>query len=131
MKKTLTMLNKPEKYFSDLISMIVFLESEDRDNECWEIIHSIEDLPNEAELLMEDFIGRNLENEEECILYSYLWASLFNTPEYDGKILKIVNDLSEYDKQRFFKYVKDILLSDLDNEHTLAVRLKDFMSHIV
>lgn len=127
MKKLSKMLNNPEKYFSDLISMIIKLESEDRDNECWEIIHHLEDLPNEPELLMADFLKRNLENEEECILYSGLWASLFNTPEYNDILLKIVGDLSQLNKQRFFKFLINILISDLEAKHTLVVRVNEFV----
>lgn len=109
-------LKDPNNNFSLLISELIKCESEDRDDDGWDIVYKIETLDDEVTLLTDDFLKRNLENEEECLLYSSLWASMLNNDVDYMKMQLALKSLSNSDRERIFKYFENVLIADVPDD---------------
>lgn len=122
-------LKDPNNNFSLLISELIKCESEDREDEAWDIVYKIETLDDEVNLLIHDFLERNLENEEEFLLYSSLWASILNNDIDYIKLHLLLKSLPEYDRERIFKYFNNILMVDVPDDTKGVINAKKMMSY--
>jgi len=123
------LLKVPINNFSLLISELIKCESEDRDDDGWDIVYKIETLDDEVNLLIHDFLKRNLENEEECLLYSSLWASMLNNDVDYMKMQLALKSLSNLDRERIFKYFNNILMVDVPDDTKGVINAKKMMSY--
>lgn len=117
--------------FSLLISELIKCESEDRDDEGLDIVYKIEALDDEVNLLIHDFLERNLENEEECPLYSSLWASILNNDIDHMKLKLALKSLSNSDRERIFKYFENVLIADVPDDTKGVINAKKMMSYFI
>lgn len=122
-------LKDPNNNFSLLISELIKCESEDRDDDGWDIVYKIETLDDEVNLLIHDFLERNLENEEEFLLYSSLWASILNNDIDHMKLHLLLKSLPEYDRERIFKYFENVLITDVLDDTKGVVNAKKIMCY--
>lgn len=129
MKKLTNLLKDPINNFSLLISELIKCESEDRDDDGWDIVYKIETLDDEVNLLIHDFLERNLENEEECLLYSSLWASMLNNDVDHMKMQFALKSLSNSDRERIFKYFNNVLIADVPDDTKGVINAKKMMSY--
>jgi len=125
------LLENPVENFSLLISELIKCESEDREEEAWDIIYRIESLENEMTLIIHDFLERDLENEEECLLYSSLWASMLNNDVDHMKIQLALKSLSNSDRGRIFKYFENVLIADVPDDTKGVINAKKMMSYFI
>lgn len=129
MKKLTNLLKDPVKNFSLLISELIKCESEDREDEAWDIVYKIESLEDEVTLIIDDFLERDLENEEECLFYSSLWASMLNNDVDHMKMQLALKSLSNSDRERIFKYFNNVLIADVPDDTKGVVNAKKMMSY--
>jgi len=116
MTKLSTMLSNPEKYFNELIKALIACEVDSSGDDDWEIVHHIEDLPNETELLLKNFFESKIYEQEEVVIYSALWFSILNTDFRYEELSNLLNNCSVDKKEIFKNYVKDILLDGLSKD---------------
>lgn len=123
------LLKDPINNFSLLISELIKCESEDRDDDGWNIVYKIETFDDEVNLLIHDFLERNLEDEEECLLYSFLWASMLNNDVDYMKMQLALKSLSNSHRKRIFKYFNNVLIADVPDDTKGVINAKKMMSY--
>lgn len=116
MTKLSIMLSKPEKYFNKLIKALIACEVDSSGDDDWEIVHHIEDIPNETELLLKNFFESKIYEQEEKVIYSALWFSILNTDFRYEELSNLLNDCSIEQKEIFKNYVENILLDGLSQD---------------
>jgi len=116
MTKLSIMLSKPEKYFNKLIKALIACEVDSSGDDDWEIVHHIEDIPNETELLLKNFFESKIYEQEENVIYSALWFSILNTDFRYEELSNLLNDCSIEQKEIFKNYVENILLDGLSQD---------------